>query len=145
MRSRRSFLLAPFFTTLMPLALAACDSNGPEMRPGENCMTCHSSGGSARTWTVAGTVFSKPDDSTSAGVPGVDVVITGSDSQTLTLTTNAAGNFYTSRSVAFPISAELHRGTKVVKMALTVGTGACSSCHDQPPTSGAPGRDYIGQ
>ncbi len=113
----------------------------PTMAPGQDCLSCHSSG--ENTFTAAGTVFGNPDDPVDAGVGGVTVLITDANGAVVQLVTNAVGNFYTSAPLAFPITAELHRGSSVMKMAQSVPTGACSSCHTQPPANGAPGRDYV--
>ena len=50
----------PFFPGIASLALiavfaSACGDEGPLMRPGENCLSCHNRGGTS--FTVAGTVF----------------------------------------------------------------------------------------
>jgi len=45
-------------TCALLLVLAACQpENSPIMRPGEDCLHCHD-GSRARSWTLAGTVFS---------------------------------------------------------------------------------------
>ena len=49
-------------TRLVLLALCACiPDNGPLMRPGEDCLFCHSSTGGATPWIAAGTVFRQAD------------------------------------------------------------------------------------
>ncbi len=113
----------------------------PTMQPGANCLSCHSSG--EHTFTAAGTVFSRPDDPVTAGVAGVVVLITDANGTVTQLVTNSAGNFYTDAPLKFPITAELHRGASVMKMAQTVPIGGCSTCHTQPPAAGAPGRNYV--
>lgn len=135
---RHILALALLGTLLVP---ACNEDEGPLMAPGDNCMTCHN-GSKAPKWTVAGTVYSSPTDSALMGVDGVQVVITDAAGKKLTLTTNAAGNFYSRDSVTFPISAEVTRNGKTQKMSQTVPTGACSSCHNQPAISNAPGRLY---
>ncbi|HEX8791070.1 MAG TPA: hypothetical protein VF765_08950 [Polyangiaceae bacterium] len=113
----------------------------PTMQPGQNCLSCHSSG--EHTFTAAGTVFSHPDDPVTAGVGGVVVLITDAHGTVTQLVTNSAGNFYTDAPLVFPITAELHRGSSVMRMAQTVPIGGCSTCHNQPPAAGAPGRNYV--
>lgn len=129
------------------LLLSACGGSdeGPLMKPGENCMTCHVAGGQAReeVWTVAGTAYTTATDTALMGVSGISVVITDANNKQITLTSNAAGNFYTKDAVTFPISAELRRGAKVQKMSMKVSTGACASCHNQPSSGGAPGRLFV--
>ena len=40
---------------LLLLASACIPGNGPMMAPFQDCLGCHSSAGSAKSWTVAGT------------------------------------------------------------------------------------------
>lgn len=106
--------------------LASCDAiagagggedsggqTGPLMRPGQNCLCCHS-------FTAAGTVFT----SSGAGANGVTVSIGG-----LTLTTNAAGNFFTSAPITFPASVSVQSANGLRAMPMQAPGGACSSCH----------------
>jgi hypothetical protein len=115
------------------------------MNPGEACISCHkSSGGEAPTFSVAGTLYPtahEPDlcDGFN-GTGGAQVVITGADGKTLTLTPNSAGNFYSSNSVKLPYQAEVVYMGQVRAMAESQSTGDCNSCHDQNGTNGAPGR-----
>lgn len=139
------------FALRLPLALAALllsacgDETGPLMRPGENCMTCHTGGGQApdQRWTIAGTVYTTATDGSGMGVSGVNIIVTDANSKQVTLTSNAVGNFYSKELVSFPLSTELRRGANVQKMAMKVSTGACASCHNQPSSGGAPGRLFI--
>lgn len=142
-------MLRHLFSMVLPIALcgalvAGCgeEEGSPLMNPGDNCMTCHN-GSKAPKWTVAGTVYSSPTDTALMGVSGVTVIITDATGKKETLTSNAAGNFYTKAALTFPISAELQRGTKSEMMGMKVSTGACASCHNQPAAGGAPGRLYI--
>ena len=125
-------------TLLAPLFAVGCsDSNGPLMKPGENCMRCHD-------WTVAGTVFPCKDADPSAGVPGVTVVITNAAGTELTrLTSNAAGNFYTKTPFTGSVHASIERSGATQKMTTAQTTGACNSCHTVPGQNAAPGRLYI--
>lgn len=123
--------------------LYGCDT-GPLMTPGEDCLTCHSENGGARTFTVAGTVYDRFDARSDRGLDGAEVVITDATGKQLSLATNAAGNFYTDERLTFPIAAEVHRGDSVRRMGVRPPTGACSSCHNRPPTGGAQGRVFVG-
>jgi hypothetical protein len=51
---------------------------GPLMRPGENCLRCHSEGTKERApvWTAAGTVFRRIDAMRDEVVEGVHVTVT---------------------------------------------------------------------
>ncbi len=132
------------------MAFAACGGGeGSEgsatMRPGDNCLACHSSGGAAseKAFTAAGTVYASPDAPSDAGIEGALVVLTDANGKVLTLTSNSVGNFYTSESLAFPLRAEVRDGNSVQRMPIAITNGGCSSCHNQPPASGAPGRLFV--
>lgn len=112
--------------------------NGPEMRPGENCKSCHS-------FTVAGTLFPAPDASASDGVIGGTITLEDASGKVVTLTSNDAGNFYTSKSLDFPLTASVTISGVTKTMSAEVTNGGCASCHAATPAGGAPGRLYGGQ
>lgn len=116
---------------LISLVFAACDSNGPTMRPGENCLGCHK-------FTAAGTVFSSAQAGASEGVNGVTVTLVDSNQKTVTMTSNSAGNFYTNDSISWPANITLALGSRTASM-VGASVGACASCHS---TSGQ-GRVYL--
>jgi hypothetical protein len=132
-------------------ALAACGGEdemetGPLMRPGENCLACHTQGGEAdeHRWTAAGTVFRSPTADPSEGVEGAIVRIRGADGNTIELRTNAAGNFYTTERLAADPSPEVEFEGRLAQMGTVAGAnGACNNCHNQPPQNEAPGRIYV--
>jgi hypothetical protein len=123
---------------------------GPLMLPGENCLECH--GGTAlpgepatiaapRTappWTVAGTVFATEDGG--GGVAGARVHLRDAVGTTLTLESNAAGNFYTDALLVFPLRASVEFAGLVHEMEPDVAYGGCNACHRVPPRQDAPGR-----
>ena len=138
-----------FMTMVLVLAfsatLAACGGesseeeggNGPEMRPGENCNSCHS-------FKVAGTLFGAPDASASSGKSGGTINLVDAAGKSLSLSSNGAGNFYTSQSLTFPLTASVTLAGVTKTMTAKVSSGACSSCHAKTPSGGAPGRLYVG-
>jgi len=84
----------------LALAASACgqdaDSSaeytGPLMRPGEDCLSCHSEGAGrgAPIWSLGGTVSGHADAAADEGIAGVDVVISdAAGGLLLKLTTNA--------------------------------------------------------
>jgi hypothetical protein len=128
----------------MCLVLAACGGGegGANMRPGENCLSCHDgSNREAPRFTVAGTVFSSNTAAASAGLSGVTVIITDANGAETPLTTTAVGNFYTTKTIAAPYKAAVVRNGTRTSMSATPN-GGCSSCHATPPVGGAPGRLY---
>jgi phosphatidate phosphatase APP1 len=110
------------------LALSGCGNEGSAtMRPGEDCLSCHSSGQDA--FTLAGTVFGDASAAASSGLSGVTVAITDKNGTKVTLTSNAAGNFYTSQALAFPVSVQVQSGTAVAQMHSPAERGGCNGCH----------------
>jgi hypothetical protein len=112
------------------LTLTACGgsdgarpSGSPTMRPGEDCLSCHGS------FTAAGTVYGAVAAAAGAGLAGATVTIDGSTAS-VTLTTNAAGNFYTAQAFGLPASVTVSYGGAAVHMAGAIATRAgCASCH----------------
>jgi hypothetical protein len=120
------------------------------MLPGANCMNCHVAGkledktGSGWTkrgpleddelfFTIAGTAFA--DRYGSGAASGATVRVTDSQGKVVTLTSNAAGNFYSTEPVVPPLTAEIERNGQVRSMGSQATTGACNSCHycEGPP------------
>ena len=144
-----------------PLDVVAGWSGSPVMDPGLDCLTCHSAGSSTscstspcraawRPWSLAGTVYGSPDAGTADGVAGVQVVVTDSTGKTLTLVSNAAGNFYTAEPLSFPLASLMVQNGKH-RMAMNLDPsiamppqiGSCNLCHTQPPAFTAPGRLFV--
>lgn len=141
---RQLILLAPpaFAALLMAAAIGASigacgggDDNGPNMKPGENCLSHHG-------FSAAGTVFNSATSGTGDGLAGATVSIKDSSGKVVSLTSNSVGNFYTNEALAFPIAIDVSVGTVVQKMAAATN-GGCNGCHTQPPANGAPGRIYV--
>lgn len=134
------------------LLLGACvPSDGPTMRPGQDCMRCHRAGGEreAPTFTAAGTVYVNPVDPAGAGVSGIQVSLTDATGRTVRLKTNGAGNFYTRERLSLPFRARLEgRGvTREMQHDVPASSGgSCNLCHALPPGNAgdvaltAPGR-----
>jgi hypothetical protein len=110
----------------LPLALLLVGScipqDGPMMAPFEDCLSCHASGGGARTWTAAGT-----------WLEGSRITIVDSHGKTISLRGNQAGNFYTAEGLAFPITISVDGALMATSTAPTtpfVSTyGGCNMCH----------------
>lgn len=110
------------------------------MEPGVDCMSCHID--SAFRWTVAGTVYGRPDAEPHDGVGGAEVVLTDVEGRVLTLRTNSSGNFFTREELQFPLDVEIRRDGRSVRMETPTATGSCNGCHNVPAVSDAPGRVY---
>ncbi len=91
-------------------------TTGPLMAPGQDCLSCHKVGGAAsgHPFTAAGTVFAG-----SSGASGVAVTVGG-----VTMTSNAAGNFYTTAAIAFPAACRIN-GSEGESMQ----AGGCNACN----------------
>ena len=118
--------------------------NGPLMRPGENCLRCHKAGGQAaqRPWSAAGTVFMS--STSDEGAPGVTVRVVDADKREVTLTTNAAGNFYTAEPLRAPLRLRLEHLGRSKEMPEEAPAGSCNACHSSPdPAGNAKGRIFL--
>ena len=103
-----------------------CGGEGSTMLPGANCLSCHTGGEQGR-FTIAGTVFADLDGTAPAS--GVTVTIRDANDDVVTLDSNRVGNFYSSASLAFPITASVEADGATLEMASAVSTAACNSCH----------------
>jgi hypothetical protein len=121
----------------------------PLMHPGRACIACHTASGGddaeehddAPRFTIGGTVYPtghEPDDCN--GATSASVEITDANQKVITLPVNAAGNFFTSSPVAFPIHVAVVAGGKRRAMSASPPRGDCNSCHTQDGANQAPGR-----
>lgn len=112
------------------------------MATGQPCLECHDRPmGSAEGMTVAGTVFDRLRTADGCqGVEDVRIVVSDAEGRTIELHSNFAGNFYTSREVAFPITARLEVDGWVRRMGVRVDHGDCNRCHTAGGAEMAPGR-----
>jgi hypothetical protein len=116
---------------------------GPEHRPGQPCVLCHSEGGPAsdKPFVIAGTVF-ESNAADSAGASGIRVYFVDASNAQRTYVTNAAGNFYIPeaewKDLTYPFKTGIKQGTsKPIEMMSTVNReGSCNFCHK--PTPGSP-------
>jgi hypothetical protein len=100
---------------------------------GDNCMSCHISGGSGEGWfTIAGTVY---DDTKSATYPNATVRLysgpDGTGNLEATVEADQKGNFYTTESIDFGVGLYvLVEGDELTNyMNSIVNSGECNSCH----------------
>lgn len=125
---------------------SATEATGPLMRPGENCLRCHSPNTKERApvWTAGGTIFARRDAERDEGVPGVKVFITGAAGEKVELETNEVGNFYTRAPLTKPYRVAIEYQGRRKEMPVDAPAGSCNACHSWPdPSGGAPGRIYV--
>jgi hypothetical protein len=122
---------------------------GALMRPGEDCDFCHRAGSQYATaprWSLAGTVYPRADSAAGEGIAGVKVSITDEAGQELlSLTTNAAGNFYTAAPLPDRYLVALEYQGQRIEMPCAPPSGGCAKCHRRPPNGFAPGRLFVPQ
>lgn len=111
------------------------EDEGPLMAPGSACISCH------REFSAAGTVYGNGTAAADAGLAGVTVTITGNNGRTRTLTTNAAGNFYTSENLTTPLTITVTSASGS-RTATGHTSGDCGACHQ--PGSPSPSRVHVG-
>jgi len=133
---RTTSILALLFAAAS--CLGACDLGA--MHPGTSCGSCHT-GGDAHAFGAAGTVYAQPNAFLLDGIEGVTVDITAADGHTVSLTSNEAGNFYTTTKLTPPLQVTLSKGGVSAKMA-NASSGDCNSCHTLGSTP-APGHVYL--
>lgn len=137
------------------MGLAACGAEepageytGPLMRPGQDCLSCHSSdsGRGAPTWSAAGTVYAKADAKADEGVAGVEVILSQPDGTLIEkLVSNSVGNFYTATPLPRGFKVALEYQGQHIAMPCPPPAGLCNFCHSDPPNGNAPGRIYVPQ
>lgn len=128
---RRLHLTAAALAALS-LSLAGCggdDDDEALMEPGSNCLACHT-GGEADRFTFAGTVYGAGDAAAGAGLAGATVTLAGT-ADSVTLVTNAAGNFFTGRNLGTSVDVTVSfGGVTVTRQGHLSGDAGCATCHD---------------
>ncbi len=125
------------------LAWTGGDKESPNMHPGTTCKACHHEN-DGPAFTVAGTVFpgaGLADDC--FGSFGAQVLVTGADGQSVTMSTTESGNFYTELPIKLPYRAEVIVGGKKNIMVSEQSNGDCNSCHTVKGENAAPGRILV--
>ena len=101
---------------------------------GQNCMNCHTEGGSGDGWfTIAGSVF---DPLNADPYPNATVKLytepKGSGTLIKTIEVDGKGNFYTTENVDFAnglYTSLTATNGNVIHMNSSISTGQCNSCH----------------
>ncbi len=118
-------------------------SRGEQMRPGEDCQSCHSS------FDVIGTVYSQfHEQNDCVGVSGVTIELTDANGQTHTYQSNSVGTFvhssgWFSSGIPTPYTAKITYNGKTRRMLTPQNSTDCASCHTPSGRNSAPGRIAI--
>src|ERR1700677_4571754 len=101
----------------LPLLVLGCaDISGfdgnPQMKPGQDCLSCHTADGvaSALNFSVGGTVYPAAYTGVEGGLFDAEIDLTDSNNRKLALSSNGAGNFYSAEAVAFPAKVAVQIG-----------------------------------
>ena len=119
------------------------DEGSPDMNPGMACNLCHSSG-EGPSFSISGTLYPTIHEPAlcygADASTGARVEVTGADGRTLTLSPNAAGNFFSEMAVVTPYTAKVVTSTGERAMAAAQTSGDCNTCHTMAGANSAPGR-----
>ena len=113
------------------------------MHPGVACIACHQTLQEVVPSSLAGTIYPsahEPDDCDALLPAGVNVVVTGADGASFSVTPNSVGNFTSSTTPSSPWHVAVTYGGRTRSMAAAVTNGDCNLCHTQSGANGAPGR-----
>jgi hypothetical protein len=121
------------------------DEESPLMHPGGDCIDCHTQKDEGPRYALAGTVMGGANDVTDCnGVDDVTVEILDKDGAVaLTLTSNAAGNFFSNSALAdtqLPYTARVTKDGQTREMATPQTEQNCMACHTEEGAGGASGR-----
>ncbi|MBK6691947.1 MAG: hypothetical protein IPG50_07045 [Myxococcales bacterium] len=113
---------------------------GPDHRPGQPCVTCHSEfGNSSSIFSVGGTIYESAGSP--QGAANVSVLMRSADNSSFTATTGPSGNFFVRKNEwdpAFPLLVHIYRQDVGIRPMLShVGREpSCAGCHFNPPDAG---------
>lgn len=126
------------------------NTESPLMRPGGACISCHTSMGEGPSLAIAGTVYGsgrEVDDCNglrSTSSDPIVVEVTDATGRVISMTPNAAGNFYDEEDiVAFPATAVVRYQGRERRMATPAPHGDCNACHTLRGAMMAPGRIVV--
>jgi hypothetical protein len=119
---------------------------GPLMRPGENCLRCHSANSPTKAppWSAGGTIYPSLTADRDDGVAGVTVFLEDRTGKKVTATTNEAGNFYVREPLEAPYKVAIEFEGRRIEMPIEAPAGSCNACHSHPDPAGkAKGRIHV--
>jgi hypothetical protein len=114
------------------------EPTGPLMRPGNNCLRCHSSSGeaAAKPFSFGGTIYADASAALCEGVMGVTVRVTDSSGIVVSVVSNEVGNFYSDIALTPPFRIEAEVDGRIAVMPIESPTGGCTLCHSSPDAVG---------
>ena len=119
----------------------------PYMRPGGECIGCHTRLHHGPLFDIAGTVYPtahEPDDCNGYGGSNVTVVVIDATGREISLQPNAVGNFGARRTgLVTPYRAKVVFEGRELTMASEQTNGDCNACHTLEGKEMAPGRIVI--
>jgi hypothetical protein len=115
-------------------------STGPLMLPGQDCLGCHGPAGAASTRFSAAGTWS----------PGAQVTLVDRNGQSVSLTANEVGNFFTSEALVFPLEVSVDGAPMASSRGVPIplAYGGCNQCHQGASVPGfgplmRPGEDCL--
>jgi hypothetical protein len=113
------------------------------MEPGQACIACHSKGEGPR-FSIGGTVYPtahEPDNCNGGNLTSMaQVIVTGKDGNSVTMTPNSAGNFYSNAAIVTPYTVKVTYMGRTRVMIAAQTSGDCNTCHTEMGAMMAPGR-----
>jgi hypothetical protein len=119
---------------------------GPEHRPGQPCLACHTDGGRAKpSFAIAGTTYREKGSTQVLG--HVDVTLIDADGKTRRVRSNCAGNFYVMAgeiALREPFWVKLDFLGRTIDMESPVyREGSCAACHSEPAGPASAGAVFM--
>jgi hypothetical protein len=134
MNMRVRSLMMMVVAAVAGLGAVGCDGDeNASMRPGDDCLACHSPSGTAAAapFSAGGTAYY-----VEGAAAAVVVKLTDNVSTQATAVSNSVGNFFFPEALAPPLQVEVDDGADVKVM---VGAaGDCNSCHSEAGAAGGP-------
>ncbi len=120
---------------------------GPLHRPGQPCVLCHSAGGGAGAFSVAGTIYRDQRRATKVPVDRAEVLLLDAEGRTHRAPTNCAGNFFVRAAdwrPTYPMWVTVRYGDEAIEMESPVHhDGSCAVCHTDPAGLASAGHIYL--
>jgi hypothetical protein len=109
-----------------PAAVTLPNGNHNE---GQACLTCHGlgNGNGAPVFTLAGTLYNSAAGT--APLAAGTIVVTDANGLSFKLATATNGNFYSSATIAWPVTVKASKCPDELQMGSQPAVGDCNGCH----------------